>query len=165
MSYSGSTPASGYPLPLLGPDLSLSLGLRASCAVSGLVTLREPSPSSCLASCLPACPATNLSLSPDGAQDTSRACLVLVRWSLVMCVHALPSPSTQALTQPASRAPLPPPSPIPSFQPPGSLLPFLRCLSACPLAQALLQPDSAPCPPVRTPPASPRPSAPAGEAA
>lgn len=92
--------------PLLSPDLSLSSGLQASCAVSGLVTLREPFLSGYLASHILACPATNLSLSPDGAQGPSRACHVLVWWSLVTCVHTS-FPQHAGTHSPASHLPSP----------------------------------------------------------
>ena len=115
-------------LPLLGSDLSLPSGLQTSSALSGLVTLRVFSFSH-FASFIPAYLATNLSLSPNGAQGPSRACPLLVQWSLVMRVHAQPFPVAQALTP---LPPLPPcsPSPIPGFEPNCSLcLPFTDCPS------------------------------------
>lgn len=94
--------------PLLGTGLSLSSGLQTSSAVSGLVTLRVSS-SGYFASFIPAYPATNLSLSLGGAQGPCRTCHVLVQWSLVTCVLALPSLITQALTCfPCFLAPHPP---------------------------------------------------------
>lgn len=141
--------------PLLG--LQPSSGLRTALrAVPGPVALRVSSLSSDAASFFPACLATNLSLSPDGAQCPSRACRVPVPWSLVTCVRTFPTPSTQALT-PASSAPWPPIS-IPSCEPGHSLLPCLRCLSACPHAQGLHQPASTPSPPVHPPLPLPGPS-------
>lgn len=60
-------------LPSLRSDLSLPSGLQTSSALSDLVTLRVFSFSH-FASFIPAYLATNLSLSPSGAQGPSRAC-------------------------------------------------------------------------------------------